>query len=803
MASTIEIFNSAKLDVTKLTGSGNFYNSIGEITESAKLQNKFISNVDYSNPENFCKFGSAEEYYKNAINYIAIEYPYDACLAEKNKWVNSLNDLEYYIFKEEFPTSKGFVEVSGSQTIRGFSPSRDITGADTKTVYVNGDRYFVNESLDFSNGFTFESWLNFDDSTNTPNILTVNTVVSSSGGLSDVSLLKIFASASNIHLSGAVAQTNFSTNLVDNEWHHYAISVNQNSASLYIDGERREQLAASTFADITSSYKFLKIGLVPSAQATSYSSTGSYTIVPTFTFGGNSLLGFDDTRFWNKERDLSDIGRYWFTNVNGNDFADVNNTNLILYYKFNEGWDDSNGDICLDYSGFRNDGIISNYNIYTCRSTGSAIDISGLTEDVEPASTVYVPELSYSTGTLQVYYDQKVLSGSDYDTLNIHSLYKKFPSWILEDEELNETKHLKQIVQIVSSYFDDLYNKIGEISKYKHNKTTDDTNKLYPFYDKILTSTGFDVTELFNNLDVIEKISSRSEGNIFDQDIQKIKNSIFQNLYNNLPFILKSKRTEKSIRSFLRSYGINENLVRINLYADKSNYEIGDKYIQTTAKKKTLTLTGSQNIYLSSSAIDTTTSSFYSTLETSVIFPKNLAGQAPATCSVLGYITPDNPTTFDTSSIKLRAYVIAETDQYGSKLCLYTGSYGSSNIELVASSSKMSNLYDDTVWNIAIGIKPNIDITTGSTSYDYLLDFRAVNTYKENTPFFSGSTEVTNTGMILPYTRYFIGAFNNSFTGSTSYNSCAKYLYCNYWSTYLSDTELTAHNKDILSYGVE
>lgn len=78
MASTIEIFNSAKIDQSKLTGSGAFYNSLAEITESAKLQDKFISNVDYSDPKNFARFGSAEEYYKNAINYIASEYPYDA-----------------------------------------------------------------------------------------------------------------------------------------------------------------------------------------------------------------------------------------------------------------------------------------------------------------------------------------------------------------------------------------------------------------------------------------------------------------------------------------------------------------------------------------------------------------------------------------------------------------------------------------------------------------------------------------------------------------------------------------------------
>jgi len=804
MASTIDIFNSAKIDQAKLTGSQGFYNNIGEITESAKLQDKFISNVDYSDPANFARFGSAEEYYKNAITYIATDYPYDSSFYEKTKWINNLNELEYYIFKEEFPKYKGYVELSSSQYIGTFSPSRDIPDTDTKSIYVNGERYFVNESLNFSDGFTFESWLKFDNVTNTPNILTINTVVSGGSGINNVVLLKVFASASNLYVSGNISQTNFSYNLQNGSWNHYAISFNANSCSLYVDGERTQQIQTDTLLNTGSSYVFYRAGLVPTTQTSSYSSLGTYITSSVFTLGSGSLLSLDETRFWNKERTLENVGRYWFTAVDGNDFSDPNTSNLILYYKYNEGWDDVNGSICLDYSGFKKDAIIYNYNLYDCRKSGSAIDDSGLIEDLEPSSIIYAPAISYSTASLEAFYDQKVQSGTDYDELNGNALYKKFPSWILEEEQLNETKHLKQVIQIVSSYFDDLYNKISEISNYKHQQITTDVNKLYPFYDKILTSTGFDVTELFNNLDIIEKISSRSENNIFDQDIQKIKNSIFQNIYNNLSFILKSKGTEKSIKSFLRSYGINENLVRVNLYADKSNYVINDKYVETTVKKKTITLTDNKNIFLSGTAVDAPVSGNYLTLETSVIFPKILLSNAPATASILGYYIANNSTTFATSSTKHRALITAETDQYGSTICFYTGSNGTSNFNLVASSSKIPNLYDDTVWNFAIGQRPDVDTTLGVPSYPYKIDFRAVNTQKENTPIITASVgSIYASGFLSDYARYFIGAFNQEMTGSTIYNSNAKYLYCNYWTKYLSDDELIAHNKDILSYGVE
>jgi hypothetical protein len=816
MASTIDIFNSAKIDAVKLTGSSGFYNNIGEITESAKLQNKFISNVDYSNPANFARFGSAEEYYKNAINYIATEYPYDGALAAKDKWINSLNELEYYIFKEEYPRHKGYVELTSSQYISAFSPSRDMVENEAKNVYVNGNKYFVSESLNYTDGFTFETWLKITQTPDAASILSLNAAVYSGGSFTTYQVFAVATYLNNFYLLGSSSAAVFPNTVIQNdEWHHYAFSVNSNSSSLYIDGVLTEQISTPSFVDTSEAYAFYKIGLIPEAQKSLYSSSGSYTVSPTFVIGGTSFYGgngaitsFDETRFWNKERSLEQIGRYWFTNVDGNDFDDINNTNLILYYKYNEGWN-TNQDICLDYSGFRNNGVIANYNTYTCRYTGSAVDQSGLVDDVEQESIIYAPSINYSTDILEPYYSEMVLSGSDYDETNLNALYKKFPSWVLETEEENTTKHLKQIVQIVSSYFDDLYNKIGEISKYKHLQQTADKNKLYPFYDKILTSTGFDVTELFNNLDVIEKISSRSDTNIFDEDIQKIKNSIFQNIYNNLSYILKAKGTEKSIRSFLRSYGISENIARINLYANNAEYFIADKYSETTTKRKTLTLTGSQTVYLEGQGVLVEQTGSTYTLESSVIFPKSLANTAPETASLMYFYT-SGPSSYQTSSTKLRAFLMVENEEYGSRFCLYTGSAGSSSVGIAASSSYVSNLYDDTVWNISIGFRPDIDTLKGITTYPaQLLDFRVVNTRKENAPFFSGSAYIYALNFYNDYSHYGIGAYNLSdigntgMTGQTVYYSHAKYLYCNYWSTYLSDNELIVHNKDINNYGVE
>jgi hypothetical protein len=807
MANIIELFNTAKLNPSNLTGTNNPFNSIGELTESARAQTRFLTNVDYTNPENFIKFGSAEEYYKNAINYIAADYPYDGHKAQKLKWINGLTDFEYHLFYNEYPRYSGYLQLSGAQYIGAYSPSRDISEESTKNIYVNGEKYFVNESLNFTNGFTFESWLLFNDVADTPQILNINTVFSSSAaGVTDVPLLKIFASSSNLYISGTEGQANFSYQLTNNSWKHYAVAINNNSSSLFVNGDLQEKINTSLFANTASSYVFYTLGLIPNSLTSSFTVTGSYTKKPVFKFGSGSLTSYDETRFWNRERTIEQIGRNWFTNTDGNDFTDVNYSDLILYYKYNEGWVDNSGSYCLDYSGFKNFGYIFNYNDYVCRVSGSAINSSSLVQDVERGDVIYVyssgstPVLSASADYLVPFYNEKVLSGTDYDVLNTNMLYKKFPSWMLEQEQEAGTQHLKKIIQIISVYFDDLYIKIKELASYKHLNISQDTQKLYPFYDKILTSTGFNVTDLFNNLTFLEKIASRTEVNIFDEDIAKIKNLIFQNIYSNLSYILKSKGTEKSLKSFLRSYGIGENLVRINLYPNGGDYTISDQYQETVVKKKTITLTGSSNIYLSGTAI-TPVDSF--TLESAIIFPKNLNSTAQNTASILGLFIADTADTYNTSSTKLQVYVTAETGSEGSRFCFRTGS----TYSLVASSSYFNNLYNDTIWNISIGLAPNLDdLETNVGNYNYLLNFRAVNTYKENSQNFqtsSISAELDNSSFYSGSLRYFIGANNELLSGSTIYNGHAKYLYCNFWTKELSDNEILNHNKDILNYGVE
>ena len=76
---------SKYLSQTAADNIGDGIESAGDLSESIKKRDAFIPAVDYGNPVEFVKFGSAEDYYNNSFSYIADYYPYDGSSFEKTK----------------------------------------------------------------------------------------------------------------------------------------------------------------------------------------------------------------------------------------------------------------------------------------------------------------------------------------------------------------------------------------------------------------------------------------------------------------------------------------------------------------------------------------------------------------------------------------------------------------------------------------------------------------------------------------------------------------------------------------------
>ena len=130
------------------------------------------------------------------------------------------------------------------------------------------------------------------------------------------------------------------------------------TVSLYVNGVLESTLTSGN--EITSEVPQENYVAIINAYNTKPISTSPEGIVR--GVGGAPKLYVDDFRFWKKERTGRDIGRNWFTSVSGgtntdeSKYSSVDNVDIGVYYKFNEGILDATeinaqDAVVLDYSG--------------------------------------------------------------------------------------------------------------------------------------------------------------------------------------------------------------------------------------------------------------------------------------------------------------------------------------------------------------------------------------------------------------------------------------------------------------------
>ena len=77
------------------------------VQAQTKKQDAFVPPVNYSNPANFARYGSAYLYYKAAIERIYNYYPYDGSDSERTQFYNKSLEVEKYIFDKRYPRTNG------------------------------------------------------------------------------------------------------------------------------------------------------------------------------------------------------------------------------------------------------------------------------------------------------------------------------------------------------------------------------------------------------------------------------------------------------------------------------------------------------------------------------------------------------------------------------------------------------------------------------------------------------------------------------------------------------------------------
>ena len=370
--------------------------------------------------------------------------------------------------------------------------------------------------------------------------------------------------------------------VADNKWHHYALSVSKtgsnNTVKFYRDGQIVTTIATgSTTGEITGSL----IGFIGALQTHPNLPFGTTIPADGMTGWGKLSGSIDEFRYWKVRRTGEEIKKNYYAQVRGGTNTDTANTELGVYYKFNEGitGDSALDSIVLDYSGRISNGIWVGYAAGS-RSTGSAIIEYSGSNKVEYRDPILYPShpdvVSLRSGL--------VASASYHDIRNSSAIYHSLPTWIIEEDDENAGQ-LKNLTQMIGNYFDTLYLQI-EAMKDLHVPTYQTSSaKALPFANRLLESKGFINSEIFANAEVLEAVMNRDTEREFSDDLHNVKNLIYQNIYNNLVHIFKTKGTEKSFQSLIRSFGVDEELIRINLYADNTTQLLRDNFRPKAVKK--------------------------------------------------------------------------------------------------------------------------------------------------------------------------------------------------------------------------
>lgn len=609
------------------------------VAQVSEKQTAFVPQVDFSDPENFVKYGSAYLYYKGAMEHIYDYYPYDGSDAEINKFYNELLDIEKYIFNNEYPRTNGYILLSadgwgtldgsiaggyglsntleyitfyGGPNTSSYSTLTQAFSNPTDSKYQHANVYETdiyqsagkpsdygsgtrqsNLQSNFNTGVTVEFWLQKDgfSVSKTEKEVVFDMWNNTASGSADYARMRIEltgAASGSPFLITAMSGTSgiyqqsigsdlTTTSLTD--FAHYAFAFYNDGSNfitkLYVDGVLNDTNTTSLTLNEFNSKGMT--GRLGALLTASASPSGPVGQA----YAGKLSGSLDEFRFWKIRRDSKQISDKYNTHVRGGTNSDINNTTLGVYFKFNEGITTSSDtdSTVLDYSGRVSNGTWTGYGTNS-RNTGSAIVLASA------ATSEYLDPIIYSAHpTVSSLKSTLTTKGYNYDLQNNNAFVNLSPSWLLEDSE-DTTSNLRIVSHIVGTYLDKLYLQVSQLTSFKGQNYTSASYTPLPFAKHMPQSLGLYVPDIFIDANVTEKFLNRTADGDMESDLTETKNLIYLNLYNNIANIYKAKGTERSVRNIFRCFNLDDKVVKLKTYANNQIIEI-DNNLQLTLAPNT------------------------------------------------------------------------------------------------------------------------------------------------------------------------------------------------------------------------
>jgi hypothetical protein len=569
------------------------------------LKNTQQLNVDWSKFENHTFFSSAEVKTNVAFEQIINGYPFDGTKIEFESFFEKLNGFEKWVF-DQFPKFAGQLHFSGTQVgedpANGFAAelgtyvvTKDVAG----WLYPELSKNKSGESIinpPINSSFSIEAQIFLPDQNNDRQVVFQKQSTDMLQGITFhlEPSTDSFVTGTFSMVSGSV-NNNVSAILKKGKFNHVCMVFNRNfdvnTMQFYVDekliNESSKSKSIAAFND--RSDVFLGSG--------SSFIIDNAVISPQQTFSGS----IDEFRLFHSDRPVLQQQLFGTKGL-------FTNSSLKLYYRFNEPpeWysNDTNeavNAIVLDSSGNSLHGTIQNYNI-TLRQNAALNELNPVKNERKEFKTILFP-LHSEVIALN---EELLTSASYYDQQNPNLITKLVPRHYLREGALEEGYQSTKLagslgepaggqgipgqseigsVQIIltflyiwSKFFDEIKMFTDAFRSLRTvNYDLDDTipdNFLMDF----VRAYGFYLPPFFNSSNVLQYVEGEDINTISvsDYSLKNVQAQLLRRVLVNMPDILRSKGTQHSIKSFLRSVGIDpDNSLRIREFGGPAYKQLG------------------------------------------------------------------------------------------------------------------------------------------------------------------------------------------------------------------------------------
>lgn len=568
---------------------------------NAPLKNTQQLNVDWSKFQNHAFFSSAEVKVNTAFDQIINGYPFDGTRIDIETFFEKITGFDKYVF-DRFPKFKGYLHFSGTQTgedtdgtLGTYIKTKDLSGF----LYPEVSKNNTGKSIltpDKNTSLTIEMQLFVPGQVNDTQIV-CQKISGSSFGYSFYLLPSVSTSSVNACFSVMSGSTDMTvmTEIGKGRFNHVCVSLNReqgtNFLEFYLGSELQER-----------SKNKIDIGTLPIEKSDFLIGSGtsislsSGVVLPTQTLSG----AIDEFRVFHSLRTASQQELFAKKAIYASD-------ELKLYYRFNEpppplGLNDTDSinSIVLDSSGNSLHSLVSNFTGTLRIESSSDANNNPMPYEKDEVSTVLFP----SHPDIVALNVELLTSASEYDAENPNLITKLIPQhYLLEGAQqdgfsdiegeignsysgegipgqgvIGSTQIMLSFLYIYARFFDEIklfVESFGNLRFIDYETTDTIPNN---FLGDLVKQFGINLPPLFNDSTIDQYVNAENVGQEVATSafpLKYVQEQLLRRALISMPNILRSKGTQHSIKSFLRSVGIDpDNSLRIREFGGPTSKQL-------------------------------------------------------------------------------------------------------------------------------------------------------------------------------------------------------------------------------------